>query len=367
MPVLRAPEVRRPGRGDPAVGHRQAAPPPDARAVRRRRGPDGRRAMSEIVFLFPGQGAQHPGMARELFGREPVFTEILEEFFELLDGEGKRLRDDWLTDDPAVPLDEGRRAQPLLFILGYALARTLETRGVRPGVLLGHSIGELAAAAFAGVFDLPAAARLMEARSLALDGSPSGGMLAVGATPEELTRFVDPPGRPGGVVVGAVNAPRQTVLAGPEPRLGEVERALEDAGTPGRRVPALQAFHSPAMAEAAEVFTAAFAKEELRRPSLRIQSTRTARAVRPDEATDPGFWAGQVAGAVLFWPALEALLAEGDFTLVEVGPGRRLSTPARRHPAVRSGRSTVIPMLPSTAEGTWEFWTAALDALDALP
>jgi [acyl-carrier-protein] S-malonyltransferase len=316
------------------------------------------RTQRPVALLLPGQGAQHQGMAVELFGPVPEFTMVLDEFFKLMGPEGQQLRDDWLSDHPGTPIDDASRAQPLLFGIGYALGRKLRSHGMVPTVLLGHSVGELAAAALAGVFDLAGAARLMLARSAAMAEVPPGGMLAVAASPEELAAYLD-----GSVVVGARNAPRQTVLAGPEPQLSMTQKALNRAGLLCRRVPARQPFHCPAVVDAARHFEAAFTEEDLRPPTVPIWSTRTARLVRSEEAVDPRFWAGQLAEPVLFWPALQGLLTSDEFTLVEAGPSQALSVLARRHPAVRRHRSVVVPLLPSRADGTLATWQAAVDRL----
>ncbi|WP_203612753.1 acyltransferase domain-containing protein, partial [Amycolatopsis sp. SID8362] len=118
-----------------------------------------------LVLLLPGQGSQYPGMAVALYEREPVFAAAADEFFAAMGPEGKLVRDDWLGDSPGVPIDDGLRAQPLLFAIGYGIGRVLLDRGLRPARLIGHSVGELAAAALAGVFDLAAAGRILAARS----------------------------------------------------------------------------------------------------------------------------------------------------------------------------------------------------------
>ncbi|SCF39457.1 Malonyl CoA-acyl carrier protein transacylase [Micromonospora matsumotoense] len=320
-----------------------------------------------IALLLPGQGAQHPGMAVELYGREPVFSAVMDEFFALMGGPGQRLRGNWLADRPAVLFDDAATAQPLLFAVGYALGSALRAGGRQPVALLGHSVGELAAAALADVVDLPGAAAVMLARSAVMATAPSGGLLAVGATPAELAPYVGTDDDPDSVVIGARNAPRQTVLAGPEPRLSAVEHELLAAGWPSRRVRARQPFHSPAVADQARAFSAVFETMPLGSPTVPIWSTRTGQVVDREQAGRPEFWAGQLAAPVLFWPALDALLAHGDYTLVEAGPGQGLSMLARRHPAVRAGRSTVVPLLPRGASGSWDTWCAALRKLDTAP
>ncbi|TDD08505.1 acyltransferase domain-containing protein [Nonomuraea diastatica] len=323
-----------------------------------------------VVLLFPGQGAQHPGMAVELYGAEPEFTAAMDEFFALMGEEGGRLRADWLGDDPQVPLDDASRAQPLLFAIGYALGTALLARGVRPAALLGHSVGELAAACLAGVFDLAGAARLMAARSRAMATTGAGGMLAAGVAADDLEPRIGAPYRAAGVAVAAINGPRNTVVAGPEPWLSELAGELAAGGVTTRRVPSRQAFHCPAVLGAAELFAAGFAGVPLAPPRVPIRSTATGLPVTRAQALSPGFWAGQLARPVLFWAALDGLLADGDYTLVEAGPGRSLSMPARRHAAVRSGRSTVLAPLPApgngVADGTLAGWKAAMEEMDVL-
>jgi [acyl-carrier-protein] S-malonyltransferase len=317
-----------------------------------------------IALLLPGQGSQHPGMAVELYGGDPVFTSVIDRFFEAIGAAGRRLRADWLAGDPHNCLDDASSAQPLLFAIGCALGHSLLTAGVRPSVLLGHSVGELAAAALADVFDLEAGAGLLAARSAAMAEASPGGMLAVRATAAELAPYLDADGADG-VVVGALNAPRQTVLSGPDPRLAEVEQILRAAGLWCRRVRARQPFHSPVLGDAAVRFAEAFAEIGLRAPSIPIQSTRTAALVDPRQAVDPSFWAGQLAAPVLFWPALDNLLAADDYLLVEAGPGQGLSTLARRHPSVRAGRSAVVSLLPAGAADSLRTWQVAVDSLTA--
>jgi acyl transferase domain-containing protein len=317
----------------------------------------------ELVLLLPGQGSQYQGMAVELYEREPVFAAAAEEFFGAMGPEGKPVRDDWLGDAPEVPVDDGIRAQPLLFVIGYAIGTVLLSRGLRPARLIGHSVGELAAAALAGVFDLPAAARILAARSRALAAAPAGGMYAVAAAPAAVEAVVDPAWAARGLVIGAVNAPAQTILAGPEPELSLAEAALREAGLTGRRVRSAQPFHSPVLDAVAAEFELAVAAEALHPPRIPITSGRTGREVGPDEAVRPSFWARQLAEPVWFWEAVSSLPGEGAFTFAEAGPGNLLSVVARRHPSVRARRSEVLGLLPAEGKDAWPVWRAALEKL----
>ncbi|MFG2606228.1 acyltransferase domain-containing protein [Streptomyces sp. NPDC048514] len=323
-------------------------------------------AERRVALLLPGQGAQYPRMAIPLYRREPRFRLVVDEVLDLMGEQGARIREDWFGDSPVLPVDDGRRAQPLLFAIGYGVGRVLQDQGLRPAVLLGHSIGELAAAALAGVFDLPSAARILLARSRSLSAAPAGGMLAVAAAPERIRPWLDVAGEHRGVAVGAVNAPAQTVLAGPEPSLARTEQALRGAGLVARRVRATEPWHSPVLREAALAFEEALAAEPLHPPRIPIRSARTGRTVTAREAVDPAFWAGQMAEPVLYWQALTRLLDSADHTLVETGPGVSLSAPARRHPSVRSGRSEVVSVLPGERQDCWATWQAALERLARL-
>lgn len=295
-----------------------------------------------IAFLLPGQGSQHARMAVGLYRHEPVFTLAMDSVFAALGKDGDLLRADWLADQPIVPLDDVTRSQPLLFAVDYALGRTVMSWGVQPDALLGHSVGEVAAGALAGVFSVADAAGFLWERVLQLAATPPGGMLAVAASAAELEPFLTPD-----VVIAAVNAPRQTLLAGPDRCLANSADALRASGIRCRRVSSRTAFHSPLVAAAASEAEAALRAITLRPPELPILSGYTAALMTAAEATDPRFWAGQPAAPVLFWPALDALLSLGDYLLVETGPGQGLSSLARRHAAVLGGDSAAIAMLPA--------------------
>ena len=212
---------------------------------------------------------------------------------------------------------------------------------VRPSALLGHSVGELAAAALAGVLTVPDAASLLAWRSEAYRFAPAGGLIAVAAPAGKLIPFLS-----GDVCVGVVNSPHQTMLAGPEPELTAVAHRLRDNGFTSipARIPL--PFHSPVLEPLAAASEKALADVTLRPPDIDVYSTITARRLLPEEATDPAFWAGQVCRPVLFGPALDELLGEQDVLLVEAGPSSALTTLARKHPAVVEGRSAAVAMLP---------------------
>jgi acyl transferase domain-containing protein len=317
-------------------------------------------AARPVVLLFPGQGSQHRAMATGLYGRDPVFTAELDAALELMGPLGRQARNDWLADRPAIEVDDVRRAQPLLFALDYALGRMVESWGVRPAAMLGHSAGEVVAATLSGVFTLAEAAAVVRDRVACAVRIPAGGMLAVAAGAGQLAGYLRDD-----VVVAAVNARRQTMLAGSTAPLAVVRQQLLDAGHVVVPVPATSPFHSPAMVPAAAAVRRSFAARP-RPPDGRAYSGYTARRLDTQDAVSAGFWSRQLTDPVLFGPALERLLADvGDALLLEAGPGQTLTFFARRHPAVRAGRSTVVPLLGGPGGGDREAVLAAAETVYA--
>lgn len=335
----------------------------DARAIEQEQeqtGPAGADGGPRVVLVFPGQGAQQPGMAAGLYEADAAFRARLDAVFALWGTEGAQLRTDWLSARPSVPLDDLRRSQPLLFAVGWALGRTVLDWGVRPAALLGHSVGEVVAAVFAGVLTLPDAAALLADRVRHLADTPPGGMVAVAAAEEQVLPLLAP-----GVVVGAVNGPRQVVLAGAAGPLAVTERALSGSGLRFRRARTTSAFHSPVVAEASARSLPALRATRLRPPRIPLVSGYTGAFLTGRQAVDPGFWAGQPAAPVRYAQALDHLLASGPYVLVEAGPGQSLTMLARRHRAVRPGGSTALALLPARpAAGAAE--PAALEAVRAV-
>ncbi|MEU9957282.1 acyltransferase domain-containing protein [Streptomyces sp. NPDC050982] len=355
------------------------------------------------VLLLPGQGAQRERMAAGLYGAREEFTAPMDEFFGRLGTTGAGLRSAWLRPAPNPELDESAVAQPLLLAVGHALGRAVGTAAEPPALLLGHSVGELAAACLVGVFDPADIGALAAARSRALEGTGQGGMLAVAASEgqvaeelgglgdgAELSGFAEgmAVGADGvavsgmadgaavagvtaagvaaraavarvaagtafaGVAVAALNGPRQTVLAGPREALAAVERRLRDRGILVRALRSGHAFHSPAMEGAARRFGEALAGFGPRVPrggAGTVVSSRTGVAVTAEQARDPHFWGGQLAAPVRYWPALRELLdtlgRRPGLLLLDGSADRSLSAPARHHPAVRDGASEVVPLL----------------------
>ncbi|MFD9908742.1 acyltransferase domain-containing protein [Streptomyces sp. NPDC059063] len=296
-----------------------------------------------VGLLFPGHGSQHPRMGAGLYRRDPVFTAAMDDFFTAYEAAGgEPLLDEWLAATPSVSIDEGDLGQPLLYAVGHALARMVASWGARPTVLLGHSVGELAAATVADVISAEDGARLMAARSGTYAPVVAGGLLAVAASPDQLAPYAVGP-----IGVAVVNGPRQTVLGGPEAELAALHRTLRADGYTARRTRIRQPFHTPHAIVSADLFEPAFADVRLAPPALPLYSSSNAARVGAKDATRPRFWARQMSDPVLFGPALDLLLDEHEVLLVEAGPSQALTTLALRHPAVADGRSAAVALLPA--------------------
>jgi acyl transferase domain-containing protein len=277
-------------------------------------GTDGR-VTGRTAFLFTGQGAQRAGMARGLAAAFPAFAAAFDEVCEHLDpalpeiiGTGEELADTQYT-------------QPALFAVEVALFRLLESFGVRPDVLAGHSIGEIAAAHVAGVLSLESAAALVTARGRLMAALPAGGaMVALRAAEADVAPLLTP-----GVGIAAVNGPGSVVVSGAADEVDAVAAHFEKA----RRLTVSHAFHSPLMEPMLDGFAAVARAQTYAEPSIPVVSTVTGRPVRPGELSDPAYWVEHVRRPVRFAPAVAALAESGVRRFVEIGPDAVLTATAQ--------------------------------------
>ncbi|MEV0358719.1 acyltransferase domain-containing protein [Nocardia sp. NPDC050697] len=298
-----------------------------------------------VVLVLPGQGTQRAGMGTGLYAALPAFAERVDHVLGHWGAAGAEIRADWLADSPALGIDDIRRAQPLLFAIDWALGDYLLAHGTAPVALVGHSVGELAASVLAGVLDLADATALMTDRLVRLADAPPGAMLAVAARPEEVAFCTG-----AGVDIGAINAPRQVVLAGSLPDIERAAARLAAAGISARPARSPVAFHSAQLEAHALRSVPAVRAIAFREPALPLWSAYTGAPLTAEQVRTPEFWARQPAAPVLFWPTLTAALDHvGPALVVEAGPGRSLSTAARRHPALVSGASAAVALLPHAA------------------
>ena len=282
---------------------------------------------SRVVFLFPGQGAQHAGMARGLYESEPVFAEHFDRCATgFRDQLGIDLRAE-VFEGRGVNLARTDHAQPALFAVEYALAALAEFYGIRPAGLAGHSIGEYVAATLAGVFDLPTAITAVSARARLMHAAARGVMLAVALGPDDIADQLPP-----GLDIAAVNDPGNCVVSGAGDAMRELEDRLAQQGVPARRMRTSHAFHSSSMDSVLPEFEAVLRGLTLCAPHTPLLSNTTGTWMTADEATDPARWARQIRATVRFSDQLDTVLAEPHRVLVEVGPGASLTASAARQP-----------------------------------
>ncbi|SCF11063.1 Acyl transferase domain-containing protein [Micromonospora haikouensis] len=301
---------------------------PDTAAVLTGRVADGR-----LGLLFGGQGGQRPGMGRELRAAYPVFAEAFDaacaELDRCLTGHAPHPVADVVAaadgTDLAARLDHTLYTQPALFAFEVALYRLLESWGVRPDALLGHSVGELAAAHVAGVFSLADAAALVAARARLMQQLPDGGaMVAVEADEAEVAAHLTDR-----VGLAAVNGPSSVVLSGDTDAVLAVAATLRAAGRRTSRLRVSHAFHSPRMEPMLDAFRAVAAGLTYRTPHLPVVSNVTGRPVDPARLCSPEHWAEHVRGTVRFLDGMRALRGLGVTTFLEVGPGGVLTAMAQ--------------------------------------
>ncbi|BAV05296.1 amino acid adenylation domain-containing protein [Filimonas lacunae] len=274
----------------------------------------------EVAFLFPGQGAQFNNMGKAIYDREPVFQQAVDECAVLLqDIMGEDIRSIIYQLKDIYALTNTYYTQPALFVTEYALAKLWMSWGIVPAVYVGHSVGEFVAAHLAGVFSLADALQLIAARGRLISCLPQGAMLSVRAAVDTLTL-------PDNISVAALNAPGLCVLAGTFDAVGAYAKQLEKQGILYKQLHTSHAFHSYMMDEAVPAFKEIIARVSLQVPRKPVVSTVTGSWLTDEQATSVDYWASHMRATVQFAAAIDFAAAQQPLVMLEVGPGKTLST-----------------------------------------
>jgi len=327
------------------------------------------RAGGSLAYLFTGQGAQRPGMGQGLYKAYPVFARTFDEIAAELDpGLDRPLRELVFGSDADVLARTGA-TQVALFALEVSMFRLLESWGLRPAFVAGHSIGELAAAFVAGLWSLPDACALVSARARLMQALPEGGaMVTVEADEDEVRAELGG----AGADIAAVNGPRSVVVSGTRDAVSAVAAVFEARGRRTRALRVSHAFHSPLVEPMLAEFRAVAEKLTYSAPRLPIVSTVSGQRAGAGELCDPGYWVRQVRAPVRFADAVRSLEAAGVTRYLELGPEGTLSalarevcdtgTPAAFAPLLRRDRDEVREVTRALAvaqvHGERPDWTA---------
>ena len=304
-----------------------------------------------LVFMFSGQGSQYVNMGRQLYHCEPGFRDALDEGFALLNRILDREADLFLfpTGDDEASLDEAKRmldhvlySGPVKLVFEHALAKLLMSWGIMPSAMIGHSFGEYAVAALAGVMSLEDALRMAVWRGQLMEETPDGAMLSVPLSEAEATaRLTEYPD----VSPAAINGPNLCIVSGPRAAVADFEASLQREGVDSLRVNFPRASHSRLMSMVSTTFRDRIsASITLKAPSIPYISGLSGDWITGSEAVNPAYWARHLEEPIRFFDGLSTLLSHKNYLFVQVGSDRGLPLFLDSHPRGRNSIACVTIM-----------------------
>jgi len=303
-----------------------------------------------VAFLFPGGGAQHMAMARDLYVEEKVFRDWIDRCVVICRDEcGLDLLPVLSPADASsntAPIPNPGLALPALLAVEYSLAQLWMSWGVLPSALVGHSLGQYTAACLAGTFSLESGLRVVAMRGRLFERLAPGAMLTVELDEDGLRDALGPE-----MSIAALNAPKNSVLSGAVQVIDWAEAQLRARGVTCHRVAIDVAAHSPAVDAILPEFETFMRTIPMASPSMPVISNVSGTWMTSDEACDPAYWARHLRNTVRFSDGLATLFAHDDSALLEVGPGTTMSSLARLHPAA-GGRTIVSSLRHPTQPGS---------------
>lgn len=291
---------------------------------------------NEIIFLFPGQGSQFLNMGKALYLHENVFRKAVDTCNEFLISNFKiDIKQIIYSEDNSIKaenkLKNTRFTQPALFVVEYALAKLWMSWGIQPTVFCGHSIGEFVGAHLAGIFSLEDALKLITIRGKLVSELPKGSMLSIRLSKKELDQVL-----PNTLSIAAINSDKLCVVSGLESDIHDFSITLKKQNIPCQLLATNHAFHSAMMNPILETFNKEVEKIKLNAPKIPIISTVTGTFLTDSEAINPEYWTNHLRETVQFSKAMDSILKLDDSILLEVGPGKVLTTLARQKRALKS-------------------------------
>lgn len=294
-----------------------------------------------VGFMFPGLGSQYGGMAKALYERESKFRESIDNCTALFNKYISRDLRALLLDMGADSiLEDTAYAQQALFSVEYAVGSLLMHYGIVPRVLIGHSLGEFAAACLAGIFSLEDAVKVVAERSRLMNEMPDGAMMSVALDKDTLFALL-----PEGVSIAAYNAPAISVVSGDSDKIALFEKQLQERNITCNRLRARSAFHSAMTAQVREPFRKVLATVKLNAPVIPVISNVTGAVLTAEQACSPDYWVQHMTDAVQFEKGINLLLDAEAAVIIEAGPGNVLSSFLSHYP-LNSAVHQVVPAMP---------------------